>query len=457
MRFQWNIFVGVPLNTRDLTRIISKVEKENSIFANKAYLDILSIPTKIIGREKQAEDLVRYLLGYDQGSVVPFVSVYGRSGSGKSTIVRFVCENLKEISYCFVNLRKSKTIFGAANLILAELGHPNIKSAQGINLVIETIGSTIESILKKENKKLFVLVLDESDTLFYDKRGKPSDFIYKLIILEENLRQKGHLLSIISIANNPFSEYELDDRVRSRIGSSEVFFDPYSHSDVKKILEELTLKALSKKVNDDVLEYCAQLSSAEHGDARRAIDLLRVAAELASTNNENISKSHVDTANDKLQKDRVGNILSTASYHFKAVCTSLARISYLTKKEWHSTTSIFNQYLKIVDKDTKPVTYRRVSEILREIENTGLTVSQTSSKGRYGYGSQYKLDISPETVGEICFPKFWMSVARAKIEHDAAEKQSKYSPFGKSSLVNNLRKTLEMTNQSQWERYVGSD
>ncbi len=63
-------FAGLPMNTRDLARIISKIDKENSIFANKACLDVLSIPSKIIGREKQAEDLVRYLLGYDKGSVV---------------------------------------------------------------------------------------------------------------------------------------------------------------------------------------------------------------------------------------------------------------------------------------------------------------------------------------------------------------------------------------------------
>jgi len=104
----------------NLSKIVSKVQKEDSLFSKKAALDPLSLPNKVIGREKQAEELVRFLLGYKQGFVVPLISIYGRSGSGKSTITRYICENLPGISYCFANLRKAKTVFGCANQILAE-------------------------------------------------------------------------------------------------------------------------------------------------------------------------------------------------------------------------------------------------------------------------------------------------------------------------------------------------
>ncbi|HYZ59367.1 MAG TPA: AAA family ATPase, partial [Nitrososphaeraceae archaeon] len=203
-----------------LKRISAEVEKENLLFANKAFLDNLTLPSQIIGREKRAKDLVRFLLGYKQGLVVPFVSVYGRSGSGKSTIVKFVCENLDvDISYAFVNLRKARTVFGCANLILTELGQPSLKSAQGINTAIEQISNAIEQRLSNSNKKnnnsnnaakLFVLGLDEFDVLLYDKRGKPSDFIYKLLVMEEKLREKGYLMCIVAISNNVMSDYEID-------------------------------------------------------------------------------------------------------------------------------------------------------------------------------------------------------------------------------------------------------
>src|SRR5918999_5811802 len=142
------------MDKQELKRISAELEKENELFANKTFLDNLTLPSQIIGREKRAKELVRFLLGYKQGLVVPFVSVYGRSGSGKSTIVKFVCENLDEdISYAFVNLRKARTVFGCANLILTELGQPSLKSKQGINIAIEQISNVIEQRLSNNNKK----------------------------------------------------------------------------------------------------------------------------------------------------------------------------------------------------------------------------------------------------------------------------------------------------------------
>jgi len=279
-------------------------------------LDNLSLPSQIIGRESKAKELVRFLLGYKKGLAVPFVSVYGRSGSGKSTIVRFVCENLDEdnLDYAFVNLRKTRTVFGCANLILRELDQVTVKSAQGINIAVERISTAIEQRLGNNNNskgksvnnttatKFFILVLDEFDVLMYDKRGKPSDFVYKLLVMEEKLREKGYLMCIIAISNNVMSDYEIDDRVRSRIGTSEVFFEPYSRDGVYAILKDRAEKAFSEPVDYEVLQYCADQCSQEHGDARRAIDLLRVAGEIAGKKGEEIKMQHIDAAMNKLQE-----------------------------------------------------------------------------------------------------------------------------------------------------------
>lgn len=76
--------------------------------------------------------------------------------------------------------------------------------------------------------------------------------------------------------------------------------------------------------------HCAELGSSEHGDARRAIDLLRVAAELASSKGEVLSAKHIDAASEELQRDRAEKVISKASYHFRLVCDSLARLVFLT-------------------------------------------------------------------------------------------------------------------------------
>ena len=426
------------MNKQDIQKMISKLEQENTLFSNKASLDPLSYPARIKGRKKQAEELVRYMLGYRHGYVVPYVSIYGRSGSGKSSVVRFVCDNIDEIFCSFVNLRQAKTVFGAANLILGELGVESLKSAQGINLAVDVIGKEVEAVIRRTGKKLYALVLDELDVIFYDKRGKPSDFIYKLLVLEEKLRQKGILVCIIGISNNVLSEYELDDRVKSRIGSSEIFFEPYSKDDVLEILDDRAEQAFAKKIGDGILEHCANLSSLEHGDARRAIDLLRVGAELASSKGEALAVSHIDMASGLLQRDRIEQTLSTASYHLKLVLGTLAENTYLSGHDWHSTSTIYKQYCKIIPKKYKPLTYRRVSEMLNDIENTGLAVSQTSSHGRRGYGSQYKLVVSPELVGATVFPEWWKNVERTKAKLDLEIELKKDSSFDFGSSLSKI-------------------
>ena len=142
----------------DIDAIVSKIDRENSIFKNKAALDSLRTPKNIIGRKEQVENLVRFLAAYRQGIIPPFVSVYGRSGSGKSTLVRFVCENLDDIAYCFVNLRSAKTLFECSNLILSELGAETLPSARGLGSVISTIKDAITSYLQEAKKQVIVLV-----------------------------------------------------------------------------------------------------------------------------------------------------------------------------------------------------------------------------------------------------------------------------------------------------------
>ncbi len=287
-------------------------------------------------------------------------------------------------------------------------------------------------------------MLDEFDVLFYDKRGNPSDFIYKLIVLEENLRQKGFLVSIISIANNVLSDYEIDDRVKSRIGTTEIFFEPYFGDDVLNILKERANDAFAKKIDDVVLQYCADLSSLEHGDARRAIDLLRVAANMASKKDGVITKDHIDKASEELQKDRVEKVLKSASAHFQLVCLSLAKLTFLSNENWHATSSLYKQYCGLFPEGKKPLTNRRVSELLTELVNTGLAMSQTMSKGRHGYGTQYRLAVSPDVVGKTCSADWWKKIVAEKESDDKLLEQMKMAAdLPKSDTVNQLRKKLQ--------------
>jgi len=434
------------LDKKELKKIVGDVRKQNSIFSDKSFLDNLSVPNSIIGRENESKKLVKFLLSYEKGLVVPLVSIYGRSGSGKSTIVQFVCKNL-DVNFCYVNLRKAKTVFGCINLILSELGHENLKNAQGMNNAFVILEKLIMQMLENSGNSLFVLCLDEFDTLFYDKRGKPSDFVYKLVVLVEKLRALKKHMCIVTISNKVLSEFNLDDRVISRIGTSEIYFDSYSQSDVLKIIRNRAKKSFLEKIDVDVLQYCANISSEEHGDARRAIDLLRTSGEIAGIENKKISKKHIDEAVSQLQKNQITTIISGGSYHFRLACAALSRLTYVNDEGWHSTSELFKQYQKIISSETRQISYRRFSEMLVELVNSGIAVSKTESKGRHGYGSQFKLTVDPDLIGNSCFTDWWTSVIEFKQKTKTAIQASKqlkslYSRRRRSSRFGNLYKNL---------------
>lgn len=300
------------------------------------------------------------------------------------------------------------------------------------------------------------MVLDEFDVLFFDKRGKPSDFVYKLVLLEESLKKKNFLTCIIAISNNVLADYDLDDKVRSRIGSSEIFFEPYSKEDIIKILSRRASDSLVEgTIDDNVLEYCAEQSSLGHGDARRAIDLLRVSAEIAAHDGEKkILQKHVDAAIDKLQKDRVITALATASYHHRVICFAIARLAFLLDEDWQSTSRIFSQYQKLVPSSIKPLSYRRISELMIDLENSGLVKHHTASRGRYGRDTQFKTTELPETVGEICFPDSWKGIVSKKKERIKEIEEMSTPGIGRNPKSTAF-KMLSKMKEDDWNKFVG--
>lgn len=445
----------------DIERMMAEVE--GAPFPGKGFLDA-SRPVSIVGRQREAKELVRYLVGgLSNGYAAPFISVYGRSGAGKSTLVRFVCESLKEkgVAYAFVNLRMASSVFGCARLVLQELRGDS--TGLGIDDVMGLIARSIEFA----KYRLFVLVLDEFDSLFSDRRGRPSDFVYMLLEMQEKLRQKGRPVSIIAVSNNAVSGYDLDDRIRSRMGSAaEVPFSAYSKEDVLALLKE---KAGAMGCDPGVLEHCAQMCSDEHGDARRAVELLRAAGELAGLEGAGtILKVHVDRAEEHLQKDRVAAAIAGMSYHAKAACAALARIAFLTEQEWHSTSVLYGQYCLILGKEVRPLSYRRVSELLGELVNVGLAKSARTSRGTAGYGVHYRLTVAPELAGSTCFEELWAGIKQTKERHDEEEKkarerrfeakmgQSLKDPFYSEWRVLAMRNVEEKQKES-WREFVGEN
>ena len=89
-------------------------------------------------------------------------------------------------------------------------------------------------------------------------------------------------ISIIGISNDAKFTSWLDPRVKSRLGEESLTFSPYNAPQIEDILVQRARMAFKENTVDPmVMTYCASKAAQEHGDARKAIDLLRIAAELA--------------------------------------------------------------------------------------------------------------------------------------------------------------------------------
>jgi len=447
-----HIMLSLKNNTLDVKKISEirrTIKKKNSVFADMKYLDNLILPSEIIGRFKESEELLRFLMGLDEGLPVPFVSVYGRSGSGKSTITKFVCQEISDIvEMCFVNLRKTRTVFGCANQINYTLGGKFAKKSQGLGSIIQSIQNLICDLLEKNSKRNFVLVLDEFDVIFSDRRGDPSDFLFKLLRIAEEMREKGFLFCVIGISNNSIGDYDLNDRVKSRIGNSYVFFRPYSKDELFEILYDRASKAFLIDVSSDVLLYCSEACSLDHGDVRRALDVLRLAGQNC---NGNITRKDIDDSLETIQHDKVGQTLKSSSSNFKRIFGSLARISYLSGKKWHSTSEVYNQYEKFfTGKKHKKLSYRRVFDILGEIEQSGLIMSKNLSAGRHGYSKQYMLSVPADTIRILSESTWenWEKIKNANFEMKHNPKNNGYSYMAR------LAKYQDVVT---WKKILGSE
>ncbi|VDL99115.1 unnamed protein product [Schistocephalus solidus] len=128
-----------------------------------------------------------------------------------------------------------------------------------------------------EEKPACVLVIDELDLLC----SKRQDVLYSLF--DWPCRQVGRrMLIVLAIANTmDLPERLLHHRVASRLGLNRLPFAPYSHEQLAEIVRSRLGPTLSSSFAPKAIELAARKVAAVSGDARRALDICRRAAELA--------------------------------------------------------------------------------------------------------------------------------------------------------------------------------
>ncbi|ELZ21901.1 orc1/cdc6 family replication initiation protein [Haloterrigena salina JCM 13891] len=248
------------------------------------------------------------------------------------------------------------------------------------------------------DERVVVIMLDEIDKLV-EKSG--DDTLYNLSRMNSELENSR--VSIIGISNDlKFTDF-LDPRVKSSLGEEEIVFPPYDANQLRDILEHRSEVAFKGgALSEDVIPLCAAFAAQEHGDARRALDLLRTAGELAERSQaETIVEEHVREAQDKIELDRVVEVVRTLPTQSKLV---LFAIILLEKNGVHSinTGEVFNIYKRLCEEiDADVLTQRRVTDLISELDMLGIVNAVVVSKGRYGRTKEISLSVPLEETEAV--------------------------------------------------------
>ncbi|WP_207586461.1 AAA family ATPase [Halomontanus rarus] len=248
------------------------------------------------------------------------------------------------------------------------------------------------------SERVVVIMLDEIDKLV-EKSG--DDTLYNLSRMNSELQNSR--VSIIGISNDlKFTDF-LDPRVKSSLGEEEIVFPPYDANQLRDILQHRSEVAFKgDALSPDVIPLCAAFAAQEHGDARRALDLLRTAGELAERSQaETIVEEHVRQAQDKIELDRVVEVVRTLPTQSKLV---LFAIILLEKNGVHSinTGEVFNIYKRLCEEiDADVLTQRRVTDLISELDMLGIVNAVVVSKGRYGRTKEISLSVPIEETEAV--------------------------------------------------------
>jgi cell division control protein 6 len=169
-------------------------------------------------------------------------------------------------------------------------------------------------------------------------------------------------------------------------------------------LKERAEKVFKENVIENgVIEKCAAYAAREHGDARRALDLLRIAGELTEREGKKkLSLEHIDNANEKIERDRIIDVIETQPKQFQLTLMAIVNLSEQNPNRPIFTGDIFNIYQELCKKiKVETLTQRRISDILAEFDMLGIINAKVISKGRYGRTREIRLAIPQSLLPKV--------------------------------------------------------
>lgn len=383
--------------------IFDSLLMKKSVFKNKRVLSHDYVPNELPHREKEIQKLAYILATALKGGKPSNVFMYGKTGTGKTAVARYVLKKLAErgeklglsLSYAYVNCRYRKTNYRVLVKICDEIG------CRGLPETGLPADMIFDKMIKQIDRKdqLVIIILDELDWLV---KSSGDDVLYQLTRINNEL-ERGQV-SLIGITNDLKFKDNLDSRVLSSLSEESIIFSPYNAQQLYDILKQRTVMAFEDGVVDDsALRLAAAIAAQEHGDARRAIDLLRVAGEIVERRGENkLTEKHILEAKDEVEKDLVEVTVRDLPVQEQLILLAIVNLSLSSNGDKITTGNVKKVYEEICIKlGYKPVTLRRINDIISDLEMLGIISAPVVSLGRYGRTKLIRVEVPINSILKV--------------------------------------------------------
>lgn len=352
--------------------------REDPIFVNKELLEISHLPDegRIVGRDDEIDHLANAVNPAIFGQSPSNVLLYGKTGTGKSLCAKYVLRRLVETAdeeginavYAYVDCAQDTSETQAVQTIASTV------NTDDTDIYIPDKGISTATYYKRlwnildSKYDVTLIILDEIDKLEDDS------ILMQLSRAGEAGKLSKCKIGVVGISNKIKYKDRMDERVKSSLCEREFVFPPYDAEQLNMIMEARSDAFRDGVLGSGVIPRAAALAAREHGDARKAIDILRYAGELAQSEGaDTVREEFVVQAREKAETDRFRELIRGSTPHSRLALQALTVLSLNSSdnseppKQGFRTTRIYDVYEQICRQEgTDPLSLRRVRDLLKE-------------------------------------------------------------------------------------------